>query len=191
MPISRVLGTGLLFAVLTAACPATLPEDLREGDLVVRTTDSLLSLLSLSLSESDRRFSHVGILVKSGGEEWLVIHARPGEDNQPGVIGEPLETFLAPALRRGYYRLRISDGEALSLSRRAVEWQSQGIPFDHQFDLSNDHALYCTELIWKLVREDLGVDMVPEKSIIRGRLALTMQDLLQSPMLDEFPGHTP
>lgn len=161
-------------------------DHLREGDLVVRYTDSLLSRTAVTFSSEDRRFSHVGILWRNPSGRWFVIHALPRKDGLPEVFAETLEDFLKPAVRHGYFRWKKSTEEAQQLAIQAVTMTEQPtLPFDRSFDLERTDAVYCTELIWRIAKEVWGRDIVPEKSLFRGRAIISMENLIKSPYLEE------
>ena len=117
---------------------------LRDGDLVFRRGRDLMSSLVLRQGQASR-FSHVGMVRREGGQVYIV-HAMPDEPGSPGgVRRELLADFLAPALASdaASYRQPGLDLGAL------VAWLDAqlGKPFDMRFALSDDAALYCSELV--------------------------------------------
>jgi Orthopoxvirus protein of unknown function (DUF830). len=77
---------------------AVLPADslLREGDVVFRRGAGLISRAVLAADE-DGQFSHIGIVVRNGNN-WMVVHAVPGEPEFKGdsdrVKMEPIASFF-------------------------------------------------------------------------------------------------
>lgn len=152
----------MLLAALLCSCrpapgPAGLPAtsseqqavlaqagQLRDGDLVFRRGRDLMSSLVLRQGQASR-FSHVGMVLREGGQV-TIVHAMPDEPGSPGgVRQEPLADFLAPALASdaASYRLPGLDTAAL----RAWLKEQHGKPFDMRFVLSDAGALYCSELV--------------------------------------------
>lgn len=52
------------------------------------------------------------------------------------------------------------------------------IPFDTEFDLGRSDAFYCTELVWRGIREATGRDPFPGKPRIGRREYLPVDMLL-------------
>lgn len=135
---------------------ASLPMDyqrlqLDTGDLVFRTGRDVMARLVLSQGE-EARFSHVGMLVRRGGD-LLVIHAVPDELGAVGGVRmEPLVGFASPEVARdlGFYRLR---GLTPAFREAMVAFLTRqiGKPFDARFQMSTDDSFYCTELVLKAI----------------------------------------
>jgi hypothetical protein len=100
------------------------------------------------LSPDDKRFSHLGI-VRIIGDDITVIHAEghasPGKDF---VTVASLDEFLEIARAVGVYRLQGHNGKEVSAA--AIEYA--GYPFDWNFDLQEDNELYCTELLYAVLK---------------------------------------
>ena len=136
---------------------------MQEGDLVFRCGEGIVSRAVTSV-EKDGLFSHVGILVRDGGE-WKVVHAVPGEKEHPGdfdrVKAETPERFFAPARARAGAMVHcgLSDPAVLERIREtALGWARDSVRFDDDYDLADSSRLYCTELVWRLYRL-AGIDL--------------------------------
>ncbi len=167
--------------------------ELRSGDVVFRRGRSLVSRSVLAL-DRDSPFSHVGLIRLANGAA-RVVHALPPEDDNGagGIVIEPLETFLSTdkASRAAIYRLHPGDsGIAEIAAEAAYRYALAGVPFDEGFDARDEHALYCTELIWAAYRE-AGVDLVGEdfvelRSAIRKGSYIFPSTLTKSPRLERL-----
>lgn len=177
----------LLIVWLSPAAGQADEAGLREGDLLVRYTSSLLSRVSVGFSKDDRRFSHVGLLWKDEEGTWQVIHALSRKQGLPGVFSETMSSFLEPAIRHGLFRWRFPLEDSRSIANIAAAWAAEGkIAFDWSFDLSNSDAFYCTELIWRAARKAWDIDVVPNKSTWQDLVIISMEDLLRSAYLVEI-----
>jgi hypothetical protein len=120
---------------------------LHSGDLVFRQGRDAVSAAVLA-TRSASQFSHVGILRVVHGAVW-VIHAVPAEADHAtgGVKIEPLSQFgrsdraARLAVVQPFSNLRQGERAALNAQHYV------GQPFDADFNLHDDHALYCTELV--------------------------------------------
>ena len=142
----------------TLVDPITLPHEieLRSGDIILAGGVSLQSRMVLSLTDGNR-YSHVG-LIQATPQGLFVIHAAPTGAGDGGVGDRvariPLSLFLS---ERGYVaiqvlRLKAQTAEAMQLAQDACEYAyacaEQAVPFDGNFDLAEQHHMYCSELIY-------------------------------------------
>ena len=151
----------------SAFAPLETPDTelLQSGDLIFREGTSLMSS-AVQVADEGGRFTHVGILSRDGGEAY-VIHVEPGKDltRIEAVKREPLGSYLAEA--RSWSVLRHNDLEDNPrLGRRIATASSAYVrsatKFDRAMDLSSDHELYCTELVWRTYGEALKQDLTLE-----------------------------
>jgi hypothetical protein len=152
----------------------------REGDIICRLGDRLWSQIFKDISINDRRYSHLGIIRISAVDGGVtVIHSEgttePGKDH---VKEEPLEDFLKIARSVGIYRANDADGNEISL----IAAEYLGLPFDWQFDIHDESELYCTELLYVVLKrikpelelpvvfvKELGKDIIPLEAVSNSR----------------------
>lgn len=139
---------GLMLAFLASAAAA---EPLRDGDIVFHSSRSAQSAAIERATKSP--YSHMGLIVHRGGKPFvfeaiatvrytpLAIWAARGDDGRlvakrlkAGLTAEQTRKLLATAAR--YHRK----------------------PYDLYFEWSNDR-IYCSELVWKMYREALGIEI--------------------------------
>lgn len=158
--------------------PAGTTAALREGDLVFRRGQGLWSGLFVEASAHDRRFSHVGVLIRAG-DAWQVVHA--SADDRTGIGGteaEPLAAFLHDATDFEIRRPRLSTaqlGGFVEALRRAARTHT---PFDTGFSLATRERVYCTELVWLAWIQATGSDPLPRKTLWRGLAVVSIEDVL-------------
>jgi uncharacterized protein YycO len=122
---------------------------LNDGDIICRLGDRIWSILFKDLSPNDKRFSHSGI-IRIRDDVVSVIHTEgSGVEERDGVNEIPLRDFLQVAQSVGIYRLLDIEGE--KISDTALEYI--GRPFDWQFDMEDDNELYCTELVYVVLKK--------------------------------------
>lgn len=157
----------LLGLLVSCSSPREAPAlpygDMREGDLAFRCGEGLFSRAVTSV-ENEGVYSHVGILVRDG-ETWKVVHAVPGEKEGPDdfdrVKAEVPEFFFAPdrACAGALVHTGLTDAESLERIRNtALSWARDSIRFDGKYDLADSLQLYCSELVWRLYRQE-GIDL--------------------------------
>jgi len=127
---------------------ADVAPHLKDGDVICRMGDRIWSTLIGSASQGKRRFSHLGI-VRIRDSTITVINAEcltPGRNES--VNETALADFLILAKTVGVYRANFIDGAALS--EKAIEYL--GRPFDWDFDLDDESKIYCTELLYAVIK---------------------------------------
>jgi hypothetical protein len=121
---------------------------LNDGDIICRLGDRIWSVFFKDLSPVDKRFSHLGI-VRIRNNIVSVINAEGLAVEGKDFVNEvSLNDFLKTARSIGIYRLRTIKGELISDT--ALEYI--GRHFDWQFDMEEDDALYCSELLYVLLK---------------------------------------
>jgi len=125
---------------------------IEDGDIILCSEDHLSSYYIRTISQTDNRFSHSGIIYKKKGV-LSVISAEGLEDKsrnrQAEVMERPIEEYLTGKDSVGIYRAKNKNRKFFS--DKALEYL--GIPFDFKYTLDNEKELYCTQFIQVVLRE--------------------------------------
>jgi len=150
-------------------------ENVKNGDIICRLGDRLWSQYFKDISIEDKRYSHMGI-IRINNNQITVIHAegttKAGKDF---VKEESLNDFIKIARAIGVYRINdIDDGN--KIATLALEYLN--LPFDWQFDMQDNSKIYCTELLYVILKralptielktiyiKELGKDIIPLDAI--------------------------
>jgi hypothetical protein len=149
-------------------------EAVKDGDIICRLGDRFWSQMFRDISEMDRRYSHMGI-IRIDSNRLNVIHAEGTTDfGKDFVKEESIEDFIKIARAIGIYRINDIDGSLIS--SLALEYLN--LPFDWQFDIKDGSKIYCTELLYVILKrimpqvelptvfvKELGKDIIPLDSI--------------------------
>lgn len=148
----------LLFAIALvpiASCSKRIKvESLREADIIFHTSRSSQSLAIQLATHS--RFSHVGIVHFERGAPFVYEAVGP-------VKLTPLGDWVARGNGKHFVVMRLKDAEtrltpaALDALRKTGQ-RFRGRPYDFAFEWSDDR-IYCSELVWKIYKEALGIDL--------------------------------
>ncbi|MCL2443794.1 MAG: hypothetical protein FWD13_10085 [Treponema sp.] len=123
-------------------------SSLKDGDVIFRMGDAVWSLYFRDMSPTDKRFSHLGI-VRIRNNHITVISAEALTEGGDFVKEVTLGKFLSHALSAGIYRVNNIDGALISDA--AVEYV--GCPFDWDFDKDEDEKIYCSELLYAVLKK--------------------------------------
>jgi len=156
---------------------------IKDGDIICRLGDRVWSMYFKELSPNDKRFSHLGI-IRIRNNTVSVINAEGLAAEGKDFVNEiPLNDFLKNAQRTGIYRLRTDDGEIISDT--ALEFT--GLPFDWLFDMEDNSKLYCSELLYVILKKT-NPDIVLNKVFIKeiGRNIIPLDVCSQSEYFTEI-----
>jgi hypothetical protein len=125
-------------------------ENFVSGDIVLREGKSFVSHALRSFSQTDKHYSHAGMIVIRNGE-FYVCHVMAAEGKRSDKIRlEPLASFCNKADNSSIAVYR-SGVDPLKIDSVMMDYFAKGISFDNDFDLNSDQQMYCTELVYKVL----------------------------------------
>jgi hypothetical protein len=137
---------------------------LKDGDIICRLGDRLWSLYFKDISSFDKRFSHLGI-VRITNNKITVINAEGRAVQGMDFVNEvDLDEFLEIAKAIGIYRLINFDGKIVS----SMVMEYIGYPFDWNFDFEDESKIYCTELLYivlKIIAPEIEIKKIFQKEL--------------------------
>jgi len=122
---------------------------IKDGDLVLRSDDDLVGLSLRNMNDSDKTYSHSGLVFKEG-DRWYVYHMMAGEENPSLYMRrDSLESFIDPERKSGFgvYRYQLADSQTNHLHQLLQQQFAAHLKFDTAFDLLDHSSMYCTEMI--------------------------------------------
>ncbi|RDD31131.1 hypothetical protein CR161_10715 [Prosthecochloris sp. ZM] len=141
----------LMLPFRTAFCAAQrgslviLEAVVNEGDVILRYGNGFWSPFFRDVSPREKRFSHVGIVVRQDGLA-CVVHASAYDFSGIGQVScEPLRDFLHDATDFAVYRFDEASGVRERIAGVALSFV--GRQFDPLFELGDARRLYCSELV--------------------------------------------
>ena len=123
-------------------------DSLHSTDLAFRLGRTLQSSAIATGSDTDARYSHIGIIVRQA-DDVSVIHIEPQRGGDEGVRCERLEEFFADdkAVSGAIVRLdNLTCEQRQTISQYLLLAARSPIRFDHDYSLSDTTRMYCTEL---------------------------------------------
>jgi len=136
----------------------TLSGILMDGDIICRLGDRVWSQYFKDVSITDKRFSHMGI-IRLYNNQITVIHAEGDTGQGIDYVNEiTLEEFTEFARVIGIYRIKDINGSQIS----GLAMEYLGVPFDWQFDMYDNSSIYCTELLYVILKR-----LAPEKELTK------------------------
>lgn len=162
----------LLFIFANAGCNSKIDNSsnlvaqiipvVKNGDLIFRRGTGVVGHV-VTMADKQGLYSHVGIIVSKDTAVY-VVHAVPHEPDFDGdfdrVKCENITKFIGryPDANIGLYRLSIPDSLIAQVTKHALDLSNRKVPFDHDYNLKDTSALYCTELIEHLYN-NIGISI--------------------------------
>jgi len=139
----------ILAGCLMAAAAAA--EPLRDGDIIFHTSRSSQSLAIQRATHSP--WSHMGVILHRDGKPFVF-------EAIAKVQYTPLSRWIARGDEGAYVvkRLKTPLSAAQALKLRNATASYTGKPYDLYFEWSDDR-IYCSELVWKMYRDALGIEI--------------------------------
>jgi hypothetical protein len=124
------------------------------GDLIVRLSDDIVSQQVTQLNEEDKSYSHAGIIAGNNGKKF-VYHIAPNISGADTIEIIPIDSFLNPEknIRCALYRYDITKAEQDTLIELIKNYKKADTRFDVTYNLQTDDKLYCSEMIYKALKQ--------------------------------------
>ena len=168
-------------------CSSGPKESLQDGDVVFQDFPTPQSEAIKLATQSE--YSHCGIVFFQDGEPIVWEAVQP-------VRMTPLEEWIARD-SSGHYVVRRLKGADSLLTEPGVEQmkmagqQHMGKDYDIYFAWS-DEQLYCSELVWKMYSEGLGVELAPLRTLGDYEISHpVVRGIMQQRWGENFPSEEP
>ena len=128
---------------------------LKDGELITRSSNDFESMIFQNFSRRERAYSHSGIVFKEDNN-FIVYHCIEGAENPGGHCKrEPFDSFINPLQKTGLgiFQYQLSGMETEKLHAILKKNFDSKVPFDISFNLQTDDSLYCSEMIYKALKQ--------------------------------------
>lgn len=135
---------------------------IKDGDLIVRGGKDFSSRFVKEINKLDKNYSHAGIAVIKNNEVYI-YHIIPDHSKQNDRVRlEKLDSFCTQFDNTDFAiaRFNMDTIETKQFISYLDAQYTNKIPFDMVFDLADDKAMYCSEMIAK------GLALATKKRIV-------------------------
>src|SRR5258706_401260 len=155
---------------------------IQSGDVVFRLGHGFISESMRKFSLKDPRYSHAGIISVENGKP-MVYHLLGGESSASVIQKELLQNFCSryKAASFAVYRSSLTDAQKKTVDSLNRFYFRIKLPYDSQFDLTTDSAMYCTEYVYKVLSKAGGKNILISSSILSERAYIACDDIYLNP----------
>ncbi|MEP6949442.1 MAG: YiiX/YebB-like N1pC/P60 family cysteine hydrolase [Ginsengibacter sp.] len=147
----------------------SLKDICRPGDLLVRLGDDFISDRIRYLSVKDHMYSHAGIIVIHNNEK-MVCHIYPDDfvSGADTIRYDIIDSFInvRTNLKCALYRYDLSDSEKTNVQAELNTYHNKKVHFDKTYELETDDKLYCSEMIYKVLKKVTNERIIIEQSSV-------------------------
>ena len=131
---------------------------IKDGDLVERSDDDLVSQSLRGMSQTDKTYSHSGIAFIENGNVFIYDNMAGVENKSEQMMRESFDSFVSPSRKDGFgiFRYNLTDTERVRLHEIIKNLYAEKLLFDKSFDLKTDDKQYCSEMIYKALKKATG-----------------------------------
>ena len=125
-------------------------EKFKTGDIILREGKSFISQAMRSFSQTDKHYSHAGIIQVRNGKVYVCHVVAAEGDRSDKIRLEPIDSFCNRSDNSSFavYRTDVNSGLVDSMISTCFK---AGVTFDNDFDLRSNNKMYCNGLVYKVL----------------------------------------
>lgn len=134
---------------------------IKDGDIILRHGYGLVSDLIVSSLNEGLNISHCAIVHKTDSVFQVIHSVSQNLSDVDGVQAQDIQPFIRDSKENSVIVLRYKDSlnTQSRIAKRALYYLKKKIAFDHNFDIADSSTFYCTELIWKAIKDEYQTDI--------------------------------
>ena len=161
---------------------------LQEGDIILRRGYGYFSdMIADHLNTKGFDVTHAGILTKKNNH-WFVIHSLSSDVSEiDGMQIQKLTDFLKYSQPNKIIVSRFkkaTENQRKEIATEAQKLLDLKIPFDHKGDIEDASKMYCTEMIWYILENQLQLAQIPKEKKAREVFFYSMKCMYDTTYFD-------
>ncbi|MGK0391297.1 MAG: hypothetical protein ACI94Y_004059 [Maribacter sp.] len=158
-------------------------QEIQEGDIIFQTSKSSQSQ-AIQLA-TDSKYSHMGIIFEKDGKQFVYEAIQ-------SVQFTALDKWIKRGENKHYVIKRLKNSDNfLTLNilekMKLIGKRFEGKKYDIYFEWS-DEAIYCSELVWKIYKEALGIEIGKLEKLSDFDLS---HDVVKEKMIERYGNNIP
>jgi hypothetical protein len=160
---------------------------LEDGDIILKMGKGNISRIIADQLKEPVPFSHCGIIVKEADSIYIIHSVAKEVSGSDGLQTISLQDFFNDSYYGSLWISRVKNGENKKdeISKRAKIYLEKKLPFDYDFDISDNSKIYCSELVYNVLLETYNEDFFLKKESTQTNF-LTFNSLIDSTKFISF-----
>jgi len=132
---------------------------IKDGDIILRHGYGMVSDLIVKTMNEEFDISHCAVIVKDSNHFNVIHSVSQSLSDFDGVQIQSLSRFLKDSKKNSIIISRFKGKSNSLISEKARFYLGKKIKFDNDFNIKDSTKFYCTELIWKILKDVYTVDI--------------------------------
>ncbi|MFZ4413707.1 MAG: YiiX/YebB-like N1pC/P60 family cysteine hydrolase [Bacteroidales bacterium] len=137
-------------------------SSLHNGDIILRHGYGMASDIIVNTLNEKYDISHCAIICKESNQINVIHSVSQSLSDFDGVQTQSINRFIKDSKENSVIVVRYKNPTHTDnklITERAKYYLSKKIPFDNDFNIKDSTQMFCTELIWKTIKDEYGVDL--------------------------------
>ncbi|NOG94205.1 MAG: hypothetical protein HND27_00355 [Bacteroidetes bacterium] len=145
----------------------------KSGDIILKKGNGMISSQIANVLNEPIPFSHCGIFIKTDTGNIIIQSVAKEINGKDGVQFTPYSEFIKDINYPHFYVVRLKNEKLHhSFIEGANEKLLEKVPFDYDFDYTDNSRIYCTELLYIILKEKCNVDVFKTKKVQKNEFLL-------------------
>lgn len=140
---------------------------IKNGDIILRYGYGLVSDMIVNTLSEDIRVSHCAIVLKNDTTFSVIHSVSQTISDFDGVQIQDIRQFIHDSKENSVIVMRYKNNDNstsnCNISERAVYYLNKRVPFDMSFNINDTTRFFCTELIWKVIKDVKNTDIFEDR----------------------------
>jgi len=135
---------------------------IHNGDIILRHGYGMASDIIVNTLNEEYDVSHCAVISKSNNQINVIHSVSQSLSDFDGVQIQSLDRFITDCKKNSIIIVRYKNPKNTDnkiIVEKAAYYLSKKIPFDNDFDIEDSSKIYCTELIWRTIKEGFHEDI--------------------------------
>ena len=139
---------------------------IHNGDIILRHGYGMASDIIVKTLNEQYDISHCAIVCKDSNQINVIHSVSQSLSDFDGVQTQTLKRFITDSKENSVIVVRYKNplySDNSLIAERAAYYLSKKIPFDNDFDIQDSSKIYCTELIWRAIKDSYHKDIFSDQ----------------------------
>ncbi|MDR1983980.1 MAG: hypothetical protein LBQ28_04060 [Prevotellaceae bacterium] len=133
---------------------------LRNGDIIMRQGNGIVSSVIVANLNEKNKISHCGILNIDNNGINIIHTLSPALSHANGMQQATLHEFISDAYENSIIVVRLKNNDNSKITDKAKYYLSKKIPFDDNFDIYDTTKFFCSELVLRILADECNLNLI-------------------------------